>query len=188
MARECGGESCECLRFARKRHHPAMRMCASDWYAENLACQNIGGGCATSNVGGTRCRQRAIRTVGPSQSKLKNRCSLRGETNARGLGSDQCLEVDDVKQRGLQELALEQRPTNAQQRFVRKYVGPFPNHFEIGGGNKKAGIIQKKGIRKFFSVAPLPCSGGPPIVASKRKMNNVIYFIRPTAGDRRFAF
>src|SRR5260221_5004482 len=160
MARECGGESCECLRFARKRHHPAMRMCAADWYAETLSCQNIGGGCATSNVGGTRCRQRAIRTVGPSQSKLKNRCSLRGGTNARGLGSDQCLEVDDVKQRGLQELALEQRPTNAQQRFVRKYGGPLPDRFYIARANQRAEIIPENGLAESLSGASLQRSPG----------------------------
>src|SRR5260370_29753003 len=110
-----------------------MRMCAADWYSENLSRQNIGGSCPTSNVGSTRCCQRAIWTVGPSQSKLKNRCSLRGETNAGGLGSDQCLEVDDVEQRGLQELALEQRSTNAQQRFVRKYGGAFRDTFHYPG-------------------------------------------------------
>src|SRR5258707_13844849 len=123
-----------------------MRMRAADWYSENLSCQNIGGSCATSNVGGARCCQRAIWTVGPSQSKLKNRCSLRGETNARGLGSDQCLEVDDVEQRRLQELALEQRSTNAHQRFVRKYGGSFRQSIKISRENGGAEEVQKRGV------------------------------------------
>src|SRR5258707_9014796 len=132
-----------------------MRMRAADWYSENLSCQNIGGSCATSNVGGARCCQRAIWTVGPSQSKLKNRCSLRGETNARGLGSDQCLEVDDVEQRRLQELALEQRSTNAHQRFVRKYGGAFPDRFHIPGEAEGAGIVQENGLAEVVSLPPL---------------------------------
>src|SRR5260370_14511462 len=121
-----------------------MRMRAADWYSENLSCQNIGGSCAASNVGGARCCQRAIWTVGPSQSKLKNRCSLRGETNARGLGSDQCLEVDDVEQRRLQELALEQRSTNAHQRFVRKYGGVCRHSFKLPPEHHGSASVQDK--------------------------------------------
>src|SRR5258707_3303227 len=157
-----------------------MRMRAADWYSENLSCQNIGGSCATSNVGGARCCQRAIWTVGPSQSKLKNRCSLRGETNARGLGSDQCLEVDDVEQRRLQELALEQRSTNAHQRFVRKYGGRFPDRFNIAREADGAAVGQVSGLGDVLSHRSFPRSRRPRIVGRETKKHNVGFRLQLT--------
>ena len=54
------------------------------------------------------------------KSEFQHRLATRRQANPGGLRRDKLLEVDQVQQRRLEQLTLEDRTLNPQQRFLRK--------------------------------------------------------------------
>ena len=84
----------------------------------SLSGQHVQVDVAAADVGGPRGRDAAVDALGPPQAELDHLVALGGQADARGLGGDERLEVDEVQERRLEQLALEQRPLHADQRLV----------------------------------------------------------------------
>lgn len=83
-----------------------------------------------------RRRHCAVRPLCAAQAELHQALPLsRGHREARGVGRDEGREVDETKQRRLQELADAHRALNAQQRSTREADGPLlvPVHLDVLG-------------------------------------------------------
>src|SRR5436189_5684962 len=85
-----------------------------------LRGENIRCGSATADVRGAAGGQRAVHASCPTQSEFQHRLATRRQANPGGLRRDKPLEVDWVQQRRLEQLTLEDRSLNPQQRFLRK--------------------------------------------------------------------
>ena len=114
------GIGLEGFQLGVKRHDPAMGMGACDGDAKELAREHVAGARAAAYVGGAAGRKGAVDALGAAQAKLKDRLAAGGDIHAGCLGGDEGLEVDDVEQGGLDELALGQRSPHPDDRFVRE--------------------------------------------------------------------
>src|SRR5262249_29208750 len=100
------GVSAKGLFLGVERHHPTVRVRAAHWDSKALPGERIRGGHAAANEGRAAGAQATIGPLRAPQPELDDRIALRGQADARGLGGDERLEVDDVEQRRLGELAL----------------------------------------------------------------------------------
>lgn len=85
---------------------------------------------APTHVGRVAGRERAVDALRAAQPELQHLVTLGGGADARGLGGDEGVEVEDVEQRGLDELALEQRPLH-RTRGSWANSGPFGRRVDV---------------------------------------------------------
>ena len=88
-----------------------------------------------------------------------------GEHDARRLGRDQRLEVDDVEQRRLDELRLQQRAPHAHQRLVGEDDRPLGHRVHVAGEAQRGQLAQERRVEQRTAVvAGLRARGsrGPP--------------------------
>jgi len=130
-----------------------MRVRAANWNAEDLTSENIRGRSTPADVGCATCHQSAIGAVRPAQSEFDHGIVQRGETDAGGLGGDEGLEIDDVEQRRLDDLRLQQWPAHAQERLLRKDDRAFEDRIEIAAPLQGAQIFQKRRVEERCAIA-----------------------------------
>lgn len=104
--------------LVREGHDPAVRVRPRHGHVEHLARKDVGRGAAAGDQRGARAVEARVRALGAAQAELHDQVALRGLADARRLGGDERLVVDDVEHRRLDELGLEDRGLDAQQGFV----------------------------------------------------------------------
>ena len=88
--------------------------------AVELAREDVRRGGAACDVGGAGHGETAVRTLCATQAEVGDRTSLGGADDAGGLGGDERLEVDEVQQRGLEELAVDDGTLDADHGLARE--------------------------------------------------------------------
>src|SRR5206468_12725889 len=71
---------------------------------------------------------------------------------AGGLGRDERLEIDQVQQRRLDDLRLEDRPGDADQRLVREDGRPFGHRVQVAGKAHGAEVVEERRIEQRPAV------------------------------------
>ncbi len=71
-----------------------------------------------AHVRRARGAEAAVRALRAAQTEFDHLVAPRGERDPRGLGRDQRLEVDEVEERRLYELRVEDRPPHADEGLV----------------------------------------------------------------------
>ena len=130
-------------------------MCSLHWNSEQFPGQHIGRCGTPSDVGGSTGCQCSVDSLRPSQTKFQHRFTGGGVTDPRCLRGDQCLEVDDIQQSRLQNLALHDWASHANEWFVRKHHCSFGNGVNITGENRRTEFIQESVIEQWQIVIPL---------------------------------
>ena len=100
-------------------------MRSADRDSQELSREDVGRRGAPADVGRARRAHRSVDALRPPEAKLDHRLALRRQADARGLGRDQRLEVDQVEERRLQQHAGNDRAADAQERLLGKYRGAF---------------------------------------------------------------
>ena len=144
-----GGEG---LGLVRERHHPAVRVGALDRNPEAHPGEHVRGRGAATDVRGATGSERTVGALGPAQAEFEDGLPLRGDRHARGLGRDEGVEVDQAQQRGLEQLALDDRPAHADQGLVRKDHGPFRDGVDVRGQAQGAEVIEEGALEERLAV------------------------------------
>ena len=150
----------ERLGSSSKRHDPAVGVGAPHRDAEQLAGEHVRGRRAAADVGGARSR-RAPPSI-PCARRSPNSSTgspFGGEADARRLGGDQGLEVDQVEQRRLQELSLEERAADPQQRLVREHHRALGHGVDVAREAQRREVVEERRRRR---AARRRCPAGPP--------------------------
>ena len=99
-------------------------------------------------------RQAPVDALGPPQPELQHRLVAGGVADAGGLRRDEGLEVDDVEEGRLQQLALDQRPLDPHERLVAEHHGPLGHGVDVAGEAKLRQVGQEFGLEQRPAVAP----------------------------------
>ena len=118
-----------------------MRVRALDGDAKHFAREHVAGGVAAADDRRARAVDARVRPLRAPQAKFQNAAALRGLHHAAGLGGDERLMVDDVEQRGFDELRLEDRRAHADQRLAGEHDGALGHGVNIA---RKAEIAQRR--------------------------------------------
>src|SRR5262249_50613478 len=95
--------------LALEKHDPAVRLRSAHWNSEALTGLQIRCARATADIGGSRRGQTPIHSPRATPTKIDHRIILSSQTNACRFRGDQTLEIQNVKQRRLQKLTLDNR-------------------------------------------------------------------------------
>ncbi len=137
------GEGAEGVALVVETHHPAVRVRARDRHAVDLAGEHVGTRGAAPDVGGAGAAQRAVGTVGPAQSELHHRVPRGGQANAGGLGRNEGRVVEQIQQRALEHLGLEDAALNLHDGLVRKDDGALGHRAHAEARPVVAQVVEK---------------------------------------------
>src|SRR5687768_13320600 len=136
-----------------ERHHPAVRVGPAYRDAVANTGQYVRRGVHAADVSGTRSRKGTVRSLGAAQTELENLTAVGGQTDTGRLRGDETLEVDDVQQCRLDQLSLQQRTANAQQRLVLKNDGALRERIDIALEPQAAEIFEESAVEQCRAVA-----------------------------------
>ncbi len=115
------GPRLERLLLGVEGHHPAVGVGAPDRDAEQPPGEDVRGGGRPPHVRRARGGEAAVGPLRPAQAEVDHLVSAGGEAHPRRLGRDERLEVDEVEQRRLHELGVEDRAAHAHERLVGEH-------------------------------------------------------------------
>ena len=137
------GVGFECVDLGWKRHDPTVRVSSLDRNSKPLARQQVRGRRTATDVSGATGGNTTIDTLGSSQPEFQH-CIIAGcLTDAGGSCCNQRLEVDNVQQHRLDNLALNNRASDSQQRLVWKDDGAFGNRVDVAFQFQLPKVLQK---------------------------------------------
>ncbi len=111
--------------------------------AEKLRGQDVGGSDAPPDDRGAGAERAGIRPLRAPQTEFHDGVPLGRVCDARRLGRDEALMIDQAEQRRLQQLRLDDRRGDADKRFPRKDDAPFRNGVNVSVKAKVREILQK---------------------------------------------
>ena len=129
-----------------------MGVRAAHGNVEAFAGQNVGGRRAAADKRRARGRQRAVNALRPAGAKLQNAVAARRQTNPRRFGRNQGLEIDQVQQRRLQKLALQNVALHPHHRLVRKTNRALAQRLDVHAQFQSAQIFQELRLEQRFIV------------------------------------
>ena len=114
------GEGAERLELGRERHDPGVGVRAKDGDAVDLSGEHVRGRGGAGDVARASNGEATVRTLGAAQAEVGDRVTLGGPHHTGALGRDERLEVHEVEQRGLDELAIDDRADHTHHRLTRE--------------------------------------------------------------------
>ena len=129
--------------LVREGHHPAVGVGARDGNVVHLAGEHVAGALAAADDGRARTVDARVGALGTAQAELHHRAALRRLHHAAGLGGDQRLVVDDVQERRLHQLRLEDGRGHADQRLAREHDGALRHGVHVAVEFKVAKLVQE---------------------------------------------
>lgn len=126
----------------------------------------------------------AIDSLCPAQTELEHRITTRGQTDARGLGSDQGVKVHQAKQCGFQQLTLQDRPLDPHQRLVWEHSGAFRDGIDVQGQSQRAQVVEKSRLKERLAIVSRNPGQKGKIVGGKPKIPQPIDSRRQPCRDR----
>ena len=137
-----------------------MGVGAFDGDAEEFAGQDVAGGVHAADVCGAGGGECAVDALGAAEAELEDGIASGGVADAGGLGGDQGLEVDDVEEGGFEELGLEDRAGDADERLVGEDDGAFGDGVDVAGELQLGEIIRGSRSSKSGAVVAGERGGG----------------------------
>ena len=114
---------------------------------EHLSAEHIRGAHAACDDCGARAVNRGVRSLCPAATEFHHAVALCGAHNARGLGRNEALVVDDVQKRGFNELCLHNRRNHLDQGFARENDRALRNRVDITGKAEVPEIREEGGLK-----------------------------------------
>ncbi len=121
--------------------------------------------------------------MGAAEAELQNRIALGRLANPGRLRRDEGLEVDDIEERGFEELALNDGAADADERLVRKDNGAFGHRIHIAGKFQVAQIVEEGLLEKGLAIVPSQRLEIGDFVAIDLKIAKVVNGICQAAGN-----
>src|ERR1700736_6891243 len=90
--------------------------------------------------------------MGAPQTKFDYPLAFCCETNTSRFCRDERLKIQHVQQRCLEQLTLQQRSRNSQQRFVREHDVAFDDRIDIACDLQRGKIIQELAFEEWVPV------------------------------------
>ena len=142
------GERLERFALVAERQHPTVAVRSAHRDAMQLAGQHVRGGRAASDICGPAGAEPPVDSLCPAQPEFQHGIVPRRQAHAGGLGRHQRLEVDDVEQGRLDDLALQQRAANPEQRLVGKNDRALGDRIHVAGELQSTEIVQERCIEQ----------------------------------------
>ncbi len=121
----------------------------------DLPRHHVRGAVAAARVGGPGRGEPAVDPLGPPQAELQDGIVAGRQPQARRLGGDQRLEVDQVEQGRLQELGDEQGAAHPHQRLLAEDHRPLGHGVEVAAEAQGAEVIQEPRLEERPAVVAL---------------------------------
>ena len=154
VARQGLGISREGLEFGVEGHDPTVGVRAGDGEAMDFGGEDAGSAGAAADKGCAAGGQSAVNALRAAQAKLDDGVAAGGQADAGGFGGDERLEVEEVEQRGFEELRLKNGALDAQERFVRENNGAFGDRVHVAGETQIAQEAEEGRIEQRLAVSP----------------------------------
>jgi hypothetical protein len=123
--------------------------------AEQLPGEDVRGGIAAAHPGGPGRGERAVDPLRTAQAELAHVVLPRREADARRLGGDERLEIDQVEQRGLQELAEDDGAGHPEHGLLREHDRPFRHGVDVAAEGEIPEGVQKALLEERGAVVAL---------------------------------
>ena len=127
--------------------------------AEEAPGEHVRGRRDAAHVGRARGAEAAVGALRPPQAEVDHLVAPRGEADPRGLGRDQRLEVDEVEERRLDELRVEDRPPHADEGLVGEHDRALGHRVDVAAQAQLAELAQEGGVEERPAVV---ARGGRP--------------------------
>ena len=122
-------------------------MRAADRNAEELAGEHVACRLTAADYGCTRAVDTGVRSLRAAKAKFQHAVSAGRLHDARGFGGDQRLVVDDVEQRGFQQLRFHNRRDDTDDRFARKDDRAFRNGQNLARKAQRSQTGEKRFVK-----------------------------------------
>jgi hypothetical protein len=96
------------------------------------------------DVAGAGRHQAGIGAMGAAQAEIDQQLARCGENDARGLGSDQRLEMHDIDQPGLDQLRFRQRRGDPQDRLIGEEHPALRQGVDVAGEAERGETIEQR--------------------------------------------
>ena len=130
--------------------HPGMGHGAAGFDAEKLIGNGTGSAVAAADISGTGTQNGSVGTLGTAGTEFQHRPSLGRTDHAVCLGGDQALMVDGQQQEGFDQLCLNGRGTDRQDRLLGE------NRRTLGNGPNIAGELEMRQVIQEFLAEQVP--------------------------------
>ena len=111
--------------------------------AVHLVGEDAGGPGAAADIGRPRAGDRGVGALGAAGAELEHGPPLGGAADAAGFGGDQALVVQLQQNIGFNELGLDRRGADRQDRLAGEHRGPLRRRPDIAGKTELFQIVQK---------------------------------------------
>ena len=138
------------LVLAGEHLHPGVGHGASGGHAEDPVREGAGRALAPADVGGPGAGDGGVRPLGPAGAELQHRAALRRPDDAVCLGGDEALVVQAQQGEGLDELGLDGRGPDRQDRLPGEDGRPLGDGPDVAGELEMPQVVQK-----FLGEKPL---------------------------------
>ncbi len=188
VRREGAGVGEERLALGVVEHHPAVRVGALHRDPVQPAGEGVGGRLAAADVGGPRGSEPAVDPLGAAHPELDHRRPAGGVADARGLGGDERLEVEDREEGRLDQHARHHRAGDAQERLVGEEHRPLRHRVDVHLHGEVAQDREEPGVEERRAVpAPLRREVGEVLLAVPPRLDEIHDVLEP-GGDGEPAF
>ena len=141
--------------FIGKDHYPAMGVGAAERYIVVASRPDVARSVASPEVGRSRGGESPVQSLRPPQPELQYRVAARRSLDAGGFGGDQGGEIHHRQQGGFQQLYLQQRAFNTEQRLVGQHDLPFRHGVDTAGPLHALQVIEEGFAKKRTAVTTL---------------------------------
>ena len=133
--------------LGREHLDPTVRHRAGGRDAEVARRHDAGGGAAAADVGGARAEVGSVIALGAACAELHDRAAGSGADDAAGLGGNQALMVEGDEQQRFQQLALDGRALDRDNRLLREDRHALLNGPDVAVQLEAGQIVQKLFIK-----------------------------------------
>ena len=133
----------EGIKLAVEHLHPGMGHGASGVHAVQLVGDGAGGAVAAADIGCSGTQNGGIRSLGPAGAEFQHRPALGGTDHPVGLGGDEALMVDAQKQERLNQLGLDGRGPDRDDRLLGEDRRSLRHGPDVAGEAEIGQILQE---------------------------------------------
>src|SRR5690606_24099423 len=142
----------KCLQFRIKRHDPAVGGGTTPGNIKKLTRHDIAGRDTSPYIRSAGSCYSTVYSLCPPQPKLHHRIALSSQGDSCCLSSHKRLEIDQVKQRGFEQLTLYQRTFDPEQWHVWKNDFPFFHGIYVASEAESLQIVDKVLFKHCTSI------------------------------------
>ena len=177
----------EGLELRREGHDPAVGVRAPHRQAEEASREHVRGRGDAAHVGRARGAEAAVGALRPPQAEVDHLVAPRGEADPGGLGRDQRLEVDEVEERRLDELRVEDRPPHADEGLVGEHDRALGDRVDVAAQAQLAQLAQEGRVEERPAVVAEEAAQVGDVLGREVEAGQVVESAGEAAGHREAA-